>query len=74
MAEVPGTLEGWYAIHDFRRRNAVRVLQLRIEHNPILLFGQIFADDAPHRGMAEPFPQVGVKVGAPDRIILAPWI
>src|SRR5438552_122321 len=37
MAEVPGTLEGWYALHDFRRIEWPRLKQLpRAEQNAIV--------------------------------------
>jgi len=37
MAEVPGTLEGWYALHDFRRLDWPRFKALRPEEQEAIL-------------------------------------
>ena len=58
-----------HAIDDLRRGDAVAVLELGIEHDAVLLVGQVLGDDAPHGRVAQPLANAFVKARAPDRVV-----
>ena len=63
-----------HAIDQFGRRDAVRIFEHRIEHDPVFFFRQILGDDVPNGGMAETFAELLMEVASPNRVVLAPWV